>query len=236
MTFARVLISMSVLAAITSLGLLTSGCGSGRDNATSAASVGKPNSTSTSSSSQKFYEEPKLDADKDTDGEDPDEDDGKKLVPTDRDGDHDSSGKSRFDSDDQRFDEFGHPASISARATIAALVRRFYAAADVEDGRKACSMLYSVFAEAAPEDYGTSPPGPGYAHGGTCAAVLTKVFTHFHEEIQAKLPKLKVAQVRVSQREGIALLSFGDLPERLIHVLREGRAWRIQALVDEELE
>lgn len=224
---------LSVLLAVPSVYAV--GCGNTHSNPTPAASTGKPGGTS--DAAKRFYEETKPDKDNDTDGEEPDGDDGKKPAPTDRDGDNDSSGgKSRYDSDDQRTADFGHPASSAEGATIAALVRRFYAAAAAGNGEKACSMLYSVFAEAVPEDYGTSPPGPGYARGTTCPAVLTRVFTHFREQILSKSPKLQITQVRVMGRAGIVLLSFGALPERIIHVLREGQTWRIQALLDEELQ
>jgi hypothetical protein len=245
MTLANLSRSLNLSVLLGVLGVYAIGCGgthssnpaptaSTGNNATPAASTGKPGGTS--DAAKRFYEETKPDKDNDTDGEEPDVDDGKKPAPTDRDGDNDSSGKSHYDSDDQRTADFGHPASGTERATIAALVRRFYAAAAAGNGEKACSMLYSVFAEAVPEDYGTSPPGPGYARATTCPAVLTRVFAHFREQILSKAPKLQIAQVRVKRREGIVLLSFGALPERLIHVLREGRTWRIQALLDEELQ
>ena len=74
-------------------------------------------------------------------------------------------------------------------------------------------MLYSTYAEAVPEDYGTSPPGPSWARGSTCAAVLTHVFNHEHAEIAAKLPKLKIARIRIEEHRGLVVLSFHKIPQ-----------------------
>jgi hypothetical protein len=154
---------------------------------------------------------------------------------TDRDKDNDSTGGRPYDSDDRSVLSFGKSAPPTARSAVAALVRRYYAVAAAENGTKACSMLYSVYAEALPEDYGTSPPGPAYARGATCPAVLTAVFKHFHSELVARLPHLKVSAVRVKEHQGVAVLSFDSSAEREIRVVREGHQWKALALVDNEL-
>jgi hypothetical protein len=158
-----------------------------------------------------------------------------KLPSSDRDNDADATGNGRYDSDDYSVIDLGHPANGADRTEITTLIRRYYAAAASEDGAKACSMLYSIYAEAAPEDYGTSPPGPAYAHGTTCPAVLTAIFNHFHDQIAVKLPKLKVLRIRIEGRRGIVVLSFGAMPERQMSIFREGRTWKMLAFVDGEL-
>lgn len=152
------------------------------------------------------------------------------------DGDKDNDvGAPYDDTNNNRVLSFGHAASASDRQTIAALVERYYAASAAEDGAKACSMLYSTITETVPEDYGTSPPGPSYAKGTTCPAVLTLIFKHSHDQLAVKLSKLKVSRVRLEEHHGLAVLSFGKMPEREIQVIREGRTWKIQSLLDREL-
>ena len=96
-------------------------------------------------------------------------------------------------------------------------------------------MIYSTLAEAVPEDYGLSPPGPPYMRGTTCPAVLTLLFKHLHSQLGLELPKIKVTRVRLTEHHGLAVLSFGTMPERQIQVAREGHVWRLAALLDGEL-
>lgn len=153
----------------------------------------------------------------------------------DPDNDGDSTGHGRYDSDDASVLSFGRAATSSEQAQIRPLVRTYYTLAAAEDGAKACSLLYSIYAEAMPEDYGTSPPGPAYARGTTCAAVLTAVFKHFHAQLAARLPKLKISRIRVRERQGVVVLTFAGMPERQMHILREGHVWKMLAIVDGEL-
>jgi hypothetical protein len=131
--------------------------------------------------------------------------------------------------------DFGHAASASEKQTITALVKRYYAAALAGDGAKACAMLYSTLAEAVPEDYGQSPPGQPYMRGTTCPAVMALLFKHFHKQLAVEVPVLKVSRVRLDEHHGLAVLTFGNLPERDISVAREGHVWKIEALLDSEL-
>lgn len=129
---------------------------------------------------------------------------------------------------------FGHAASPSERQTIIALVKRYYQAALAGDGAKDCSLIYSPLEEAVPEDYGLSPPSQPYMRGTTCPVVLDGLFRHFHNQLAAEVPKMKI-NVRISEHHALALLSFGTLPERQIPVVREGHVWRMSALLDGEL-
>jgi hypothetical protein len=158
------------------------------------------------------------------------------ALPPDRDdNDGDNPENTQTDSDDGSVLDFGHPADASDARQITALVKRYYAAAAAEEGARACSMLYSTFAEAVPEDYGKSPPGPSFARGTTCPAVMTAMFKHFHSHLVARLPKLQVYRVGVNERQGEVVLRFGSLPEREIHVDREGHTWKVVALIDSAL-
>jgi hypothetical protein len=139
---------------------------------------------------------------------------------------------------DERFNRElngGHAASAADRRTITALVKRYYASALADNGASACSMIYSTLAEAVPEDYGTTG-GPPYMQGAkTCSVALGLLFKHYHAILALQVPKLKVTHVRLFERHGYALLSFGSLPEREISIAREGHVWRIDALLDNEL-
>lgn len=131
--------------------------------------------------------------------------------------------------------DFGHAANASNTRLITTLIKRYYAAAYAEDGAKACSMIYSLTAESVPEDFGQSPPGPQYMQGKTCSAVLTLLFKHFHPQIALELPKLKVARVRLLEHHGMAVLSFGAMPELAIYIVREGHTWRLVDLLGHDL-
>lgn len=132
--------------------------------------------------------------------------------------------------------DYGHPASAVDARAVTALVKRYYAAAIAENGAKACEMLYSIFSEAIAEDYGQNSPGPAYLHAGkTCSQVMSLLFKHLHSQLRVELPKLKVARVRLNGHHGLALLSFGTMPERQISVAREGHAWKVESLIDSEL-
>jgi hypothetical protein len=141
----------------------------------------------------------------------------------------------RDDSENNSVLDFGQEANASYTRAITTLIKRYYAAAYTENGTKACSLIYSTLAEAVPEDYGQSPPGPAYMSGTSCPAVMTLLFKHFHPQLALEYPKLKVARVRLIEHHGIAILSFGSLPERQIPVAREGHTWKVQALLDSEL-
>lgn len=131
---------------------------------------------------------------------------------------------------------FGHEARASEKSEIVSLIKHYYAAAAVENGAKACSLLFSTAAEGAPEDYGLSPPGPSYMRGKTCPVILKGLFKHYHNQLKAEVPQLKVVSVRLVEHHGYGILTFGTMPVRLIGVAREGHIWRIESLYDRELD
>jgi hypothetical protein len=154
----------------------------------------------------------------------------------DADKDNDGGGLSGDEKNNTRtLDEFGRLANASDTRAIAALIKRYYTAALAEDGAKGCSMLYSTIEESVPEDYGTSPPSQPYLRGATCRAVLTLLFKHYHPQIALEYPKLEVVAVHLRERQGVAVLRFGKLPERELPVGREGHTWKLKALIDGEL-
>lgn len=163
---------------------------------------------------------------------DADNDDSTKRK--DRDNDSDNAGNSYYDSDDATVRGYGRAANGRDRRTIAALVSRYFAAAAREDGATACSMIVKVYANSVPEDLGR-PPGPPYSRGGTCAAVLSKLFYHYHRQLAAHAAQLEVTSVRTGQGRAVAVLGFKTLPGRALWVAREGSVWKVDALLDLEL-
>lgn len=164
--------------------------------------------------------------------DDADNDDS--TQPKDRDNDSDNTSGSYYDKDDDSALDYGHAASPSEASVITTLVKRYYAAAAADDGRTACSLIVSSFANSVPQYLGR-PPGAAYARGNTCAAVVTKVFNAYIQQLRAYATMLHVARVRVEGDQGIAVLGFQTLPGRQIHLAREGGVWKIDALLDSEL-
>jgi hypothetical protein len=212
-----------------------SACAGGSKGAASASSRGAQGATP---------EHERLDADKDTDfGVSTGDDAGggtarrpgvPEYAAIDRDGDNDVE-VTDDDSSHNGLVPHGRSASEPYKRAIATLLRRYYAAALASDGSRGCSLLYSPFAESVPSTYGSGPAGLPYAHGSTCKAVLTNLFKHFHARLAAEAPRLSIRRVLLDEHHGVAVLGFGALPERQIPVVREGRAWRVVALIDQEL-
>jgi hypothetical protein len=151
------------------------------------------------------------------------------------DADHDNDvGAAEDDRNNNSAVDFGHEARPAERRAIVALVKRYYAAALADDGTRDCSLLLSTIAEAAPNDNSREPGTPAYMHGQTtCAGVLDKLFHHYHAQLAAEAPKLRVGHVRLEEHHGLVFLRFGALPERESSVIREGRVWKMSQIYDQ---
>lgn len=132
---------------------------------------------------------------------------------------------------DNETEAFGHPASATDTRLVRALVKRYFTAAAHEDGALACRLIYSVFAEAVPEDYGGAGGPPGL-RGDTCAVVLTKLFRQLHGHLRDD-STVTVAAVRVERNRASVLLGFdGMKPTRYTMAHRERGAWKTDLLLD----
>jgi hypothetical protein len=230
--------SLPALVAIALLGLLVSACGgSGKgegsasqtsSTATATAAKGAPApgaSTASSAATGSFM------------GDEDDDDTasnntGNSKYDNDADFDNDTiKSKGYYDGDDGGIRSYGHAASAADKRAIAALVKRYYAAAAASDGAKACPLMYSTLQEAIPEDYG-QPPGPAYARGKTCAVVMSKLFAHVHSRLAGAF---EMTGVRVDGREARALLGSRTTPARFILATRERGAWKIDELLGQPL-
>jgi hypothetical protein len=153
------------------------------------------------------------------------------------DGDGDEDTYSRYD--DQRIRGYGHEANTTDRRAVTALVKRYYATAAAGDGATACPLIYSRLAKGsnlaeAAEGY-APPPGAPPLRGKSCAYIMPLLFKQNHQQLIADVTTLDVTDVRVEGHHGLALLAFRTTPEREISVEREGGAWKIDSLLDEEL-
>jgi hypothetical protein len=143
------------------------------------------------------------------------------------DGDKDTEGN-----DDNPILAFGHAANEADERAITALVKRYYAAAAADNGAAACSLIFVIFQEAIPEDYGQLA-GPRALRGKTCAVVMSKLFKLERRQIVVHNSTLKVTSVRVDGKKGYALLRFGTMPEpRFLQVHIEFGVWKVDSLID----
>jgi hypothetical protein len=155
-------------------------------------------------------------------------------IPT-GDQDGDSPNNMAFDKDDSFITTFGHAAAPSDRSTITALVKRYYAAIASADGATACSLLFFVITESAPETYGQTAADATAGRGKSCGPVLSKVFKGSRQQLLTENRYLKVIAIRVQHRRAWVLLRFGPESVRRIVVYREGATWKIGELTDTEL-
>jgi hypothetical protein len=146
--------------------------------------------------------------------------------------DDDDSDKRPHEADNES-EVFGHPADATDTRLVTELIKRYYTAAAHENGASACRLLYSVFAEAIPETYGSSTGPPGL-RGDSCAVVMTKLFKQQHRQLSGGAT-VKVATVRVDMNRAVALFGFDGRRAthyRLAH--RERGAWKLEMLLDVE--
>jgi hypothetical protein len=114
---------------------------------------------------------------------------------------------------------------------IAVVVKRYYTAAVAGDAVAGCSMLRSALAKSIAEDYGQAP-GPSFLRGAkTCVAVMSRMFSHYHSQLVAEAPTLKVTAVRFDGEYAIATLSFKALPALELPVELDRGGWKIDQML-----
>lgn len=157
--------------------------------------------------------------------------------PNDKDEDFDNDptdnvGKGFHDSDDNSVLRYGHRARGVDRKEIVSVVNRYFAAAAAEDGATACSLTFSLLADALPEDYGHAP-GPLYLRGDkNCRVILTEIFKHQRSEL---VQPVKVTEVRISGHRGLAVLGSPTLPASETELRRELGSWKIDRVLTQRL-
>jgi hypothetical protein len=170
-------------------------------------------------------------------GDEDDDDPGSPASSSGNDSDADSDSdsptlesKAYHDSDDRADVTWGRRASASEARVATALVKRYYADAAAGDGAKACLLIYTLFAEAIPEDYG-QPPGPPALRGKSCAVVMTKLFAQEHERLLADSASMRVTGVRVLGNQGRVLLGFTTTPASYLLLHKQRGGWRISGTI-----
>lgn len=134
--------------------------------------------------------------------------------------------------DDRGFlASYGHRAPPVEARTIAALVKRYYAASLAGDGTSACELLDAGLATALAAQQGTT------AHDtAACAASLSPLLAQQHQHLLTEEPAtMLVTSVYAKDNTGVAVLGFRKESESIIPLAREGQVWKIDALFDNPL-
>jgi hypothetical protein len=114
---------------------------------------------------------------------------------------------------------------------IAVVIKRYYKVALAGDAAAGCSLLRKAFAKSIAEDYGQAP-GPSFLRGAkTCVALLSKVFRHYHRELVAEVPLLKVVAVQFNGEYAIAKLGFKGMTTLELPVQLEPDGWKVDELL-----
>ncbi len=153
---------------------------------------------------------------------------------SDADFDNDSIDRRRGyrDGDDGGELAYGHAPNRAEKRLLTAFVRRYYAAGAAGDGATACRMIAPGFAGSVVEAYG-GPAGPVYLQGAkTCAAVLSRLFEHFHAQLAAGV---EVTGVRVGGAQALVFVGSGAAPAGALTLERRGRSWGIVGMLATEL-
>jgi hypothetical protein len=146
-------------------------------------------------------------------------------------GDPDSDSDTYPGEPDDEHELFGRPAHAGDARAVAALVRRYYAAASRGDGATACRLVYLPVAESLLEEYG---PQLGLS-APTCASVVAALFRRMHKRLSAENAALRTVAVRVRLNRGAVRLGFGRAePPRYMLVHRERGAWKMEMPFDRE--
>jgi hypothetical protein len=117
---------------------------------------------------------------------------------------------------------------------LTALVKGYYVAMAVHDGAEACRLMNPTLAAAIPEDYGAGA-GPPYAHGTTCALVMSKIFRHVYQGRAPGAVRVeKITGYLLFEREGVVRTRSVLYDDGEITVSRPNAAssWRIGSLIE----
>jgi hypothetical protein len=124
------------------------------------------------------------------------------------------------------FATAGPRADRASRKAITRLVKRYYAAAADGDAVTACSLLAKSLAE-------ELPPGTTGRAVGECPRAMAKTLSQERQQLREEDPAtMIVLDVRVKGDLGLAILGFKAWPLGSILLEREGRAWKVDALLD----
>jgi hypothetical protein len=139
---------------------------------------------------------------------------------------------SYHDEDDMTAVVVGHSASTADTRAIAALVKRYYAAAAAGDGKRACSMMLPRLVRTIPVEYGKF--GASYMRGAsTCSALEARLFAHLRARITSAI---RVTEVRVSNSNAWAFFGSKTTPPEVVSLARNGASWWISEPIGTRLQ
>jgi hypothetical protein len=145
----------------------------------------------------------------------------------DKDGDENTASEAGQD-DRELLASYGPKADAATTATIAAVVRRYYAVSLAGEAASACALLNAALAREVAND---QAPAGGAAH--SCATGIAPVLAQQHSRLLAKEPAtMTVIAVYAKGNIALAALGFRRSPESDILLTREGGGWKIDALYD----
>jgi hypothetical protein len=136
-----------------------------------------------------------------------------------------------YDGDDGEIRYYGHAASLSVTFEVTALIETYYRAVAAGDGASACSLIAAGLAGALVEER-SGASGKG---GKTCPTLIPRLLAHVLGRSAADFAAVTVIGVRVRGDEGLALLRLRSSEVRDIPVGREGRTWKMEAILDNGL-
>lgn len=151
----------------------------------------------------------------------------------DADGDSDSTGGGRYDSDDRPVLGFGSVPSPSERQAIVAVVHAYYLAGAAGNAAGLCPLLYSITAEAIAEEQG-EVPGAGGLSSQACARALSKLLASYRSDFVRDAAALRVTAVRAQGPKSVVLLNFGRFERRVLLHKEDGR-WKMNVFSDKGL-
>jgi hypothetical protein len=154
------------------------------------------------------------------------------LSKHDDDGDLDTFGAGPYDNDrDAAVPTFGPAAGTADRRAIVSLIRRYYEAAVIGDGARACSMLDPLVIETVLEEHRRGK-GPGWLQGSTCKQVMSKLFAQRHHELAEDVASFRVSVVQLHGRRGLVLLPFAVTREVEVIMRRDQGVWKMDVPLD----
>lgn len=128
------------------------------------------------------------------------------------------------------FATYHKRASPAETRAIGRLVKRYYAASAAGQGARACALLNAGLAAGLADSAGRS------SAGGTCAASLAPLLAQQRRHLAAEEPATMVVNgVYLKGNLGRVVVGFRRAPEGQINIMREGHAWKINALFDYEM-
>jgi hypothetical protein len=157
-----------------------------------------------------------------------------RYIESDGDADKDDDGNRHYSlsltakGDDLLSPSDGAKAAPGDTRIIAALVKRYYAAATAEQASQACAMLAPALAEGLAE----SPPQAGQ-HGRGCTSAVASFLEREHESFAADdVATMVVVEVQIKGDIATATLGFRTRPIGQIRLKRDNGAWKINGLID----